>query len=103
MKYFINWDSSDENVPLLQIFPEVNKDEDADSCPENILYRRERLPSIVVEPTEHNELGSDNPRWPKACSSGSGVEEEEEEETSGDPTGAPDEGEQQKDGTVEPG
>ncbi|CAF98572.1 unnamed protein product [Tetraodon nigroviridis] len=39
-----------------QIFPEVNKNEEADSCAENVLYRRERLPSIVVEPTEHNEL-----------------------------------------------
>uniref|UniRef100_A0A674NND6 LBH domain-containing protein n=1 Tax=Takifugu rubripes TaxID=31033 RepID=A0A674NND6_TAKRU len=43
-----------------QIFPEVNKDED--SCPENILYRRERLPSIVVEPTE---LEGGSTRWPK--------------------------------------
>lgn len=79
----------------------MNKNEEEDSCCENILYRRERLPSIVVEPTEHNELEGDNPRWPKPCSSGSGVEEGEE--TSADPTGAPDDGEQQKDGAVEPG
>lgn len=80
----------------------MNKDEEADSCAENILYRRERLPSIVVEPTEHSELESDNPRWPKPSSSGSSVEEGEETGSSADPTGSSHEGEQQ-DATMEPG
>lgn len=82
-----------------QIFPEVNENEEADSCAENVLYRRERLPSIVVEPTEHNELESDNPRWPKPSSS----EDAEETGGSADPTGSADDGEQQKDVTAEPG
>lgn len=103
VKYFINWVPSDGNVPLVQIFPEVSKNEEADSCTENILYRRERLPSIVVEPTEHSELESDNARWPKPCSSGSTVEEGEEMGGSVDPTGSSDEGDQQKDVTMEPG
>lgn len=81
----------------------MNKNEEEDSLCENVLYRRERLPSIVVEPTEHNELESVNTRWPKPCSFGSGVEEGEETSGSADPTGSPDDGEQQKDGTVEPG
>lgn len=50
--------------------------EDADSCDENVLYRRERLPSIVVEPTEHIQLQSDHPGWARACSSSSSLEEE---------------------------
>ncbi|XP_056910780.1 protein LBH-like isoform X2 [Takifugu flavidus] len=72
-----------------QIFPEVNKDED--SCPENILYRRERLPSIVVEPTE---LEGGSTRWPKLCPSGSSLEEGEETGCSADPT--------EQDSTAEP-
>ncbi|AWP00549.1 putative protein LBH-like [Scophthalmus maximus] len=36
-----------------QIFPEANTNEESDSYPEDFLYRRERLPSIVVMPTEH--------------------------------------------------
>lgn len=68
----------------MQIFPEVNQDED--SCPENVLYRRERLPSIVVEPTEHNQLEGGNTRWPKLSSSGSSLEEGEETGCSADPT-----------------
>lgn len=82
----------------------MNKNEEADTCDDNILYRRERLPSIVVEPTEHNELKSDNLRGPKPCSSGTSVEEEEEEAGgSADPKGSSDEGEQQRDVTMEPG
>ncbi|CAK6977067.1 protein LBH-like [Scomber scombrus] len=44
-----------------QIFPEANMNEDSDSSsyPEDFRYRRERLPSIVVEPTEQSELEKD--------------------------------------------
>lgn len=45
-----------------QIFPETN-DDDSD-YPEDFLYRRERLPSIVVEPTEQCEAESGELRWP---------------------------------------
>lgn len=76
----------------MQIFPEVNKDED--SCPENVLYRRERLPSIVVEPTEYDQLEGGNTRWPKLCSSGSSLEEGEETGCSAGPT--------EEDATAEP-
>ncbi|KAL3042189.1 hypothetical protein OYC64_020189 [Pagothenia borchgrevinki] len=40
---------------VYQIFPEANTNEDPDSSslPEDIIYRRERLPSIVVESIEH--------------------------------------------------
>ncbi|KAM8897677.1 uncharacterized protein AB9W97_008957 [Spinachia spinachia] len=43
-----------------QIFPEANLNEESDSSSytQDFLYRRERLPSIVVEPTEHNEVES---------------------------------------------
>ncbi|KAG7237368.1 hypothetical protein INR49_032413 [Caranx melampygus] len=47
--------------------PEVNMNEDSGSYPEGFLYRRERLPSIVVEPTEHSELESGELRWPPRC------------------------------------
>ncbi|XP_030294403.1 protein LBH-like isoform X2 [Sparus aurata] len=67
-----------------QIFPEANTNEESDSssCPEDFLYRRERLPSIVVEPTEHSELESGQLRWPLRCLMSNNVEEEEEEDSS---------------------
>lgn len=51
-----------------QIFPETN--DDVSDYPEDFLYRRERLPSIVVEPTEQTEAEvcimteSGELRWP---------------------------------------
>lgn len=97
----LNEDKSLRNVPLVQIFPEINPNEDADLCPENILYRRERLPSIVVEPTEQDELERESRHWPNRCSSSSSLEEAEET-GSADPAGSSEEGEQQRDGTAEP-
>lgn len=66
---------------LVQIFPEANTNEvsDSSSCPEDFLYRRERLPSIVVEPTEHSELESGQLRWPPRGVISNNVEEEEED------------------------
>lgn len=96
----LNKHKSLQNVPLAQIFPEINPNEDADSCPENILYRRERLPSIVVEPTEQDELERDSRPWPHRCSSSSSLEEAEETGST-DPAGSSDEGEQQRDGAAE--
>nr|XP_046267493.1 protein LBH-like [Scatophagus argus] len=71
-----------------QIFPEANMNEESDSgtYTEDFLYRRERLPSIVVEPTEHNELESGELCWPPRCLMSSNVEEEEEEDSSADHT-----------------
>ncbi|KAF6718844.1 hypothetical protein FQA47_020327 [Oryzias melastigma] len=46
-----------------QIFPEVDMDDNSD-YPDDFLYRRERLPSIVVEPTECSEQESEGPPWP---------------------------------------
>lgn len=40
---------------LYKIFPEINRDEECTSYSEDFFYRRERLPSIVVEPTEQSE------------------------------------------------
>uniref|UniRef100_A0A3Q3K9D9 LBH domain-containing protein n=1 Tax=Monopterus albus TaxID=43700 RepID=A0A3Q3K9D9_MONAL len=50
---------------LSEIFPEANVTEESDSSsyPEDFLYSRERLPSIVVEPTEHSELESGDQCW----------------------------------------
>ncbi|XP_055004596.1 protein LBH-like [Boleophthalmus pectinirostris] len=58
-----------------QIFPEAN-DSDSDSYPEDFLYRRERLPSIVVEPTEQSEAESGELRWPPRTASSEGEEED---------------------------
>ncbi|CAL1574038.1 unnamed protein product [Knipowitschia caucasica] len=58
-----------------QIFPEAN-DDDSDSYPEDFLYRRERLPSIVVEPTEQSEAESGELRWPPRRNSLEGEEED---------------------------
>ncbi|CAJ1064477.1 uncharacterized protein si:ch1073-303d10.1 isoform X1 [Xyrichtys novacula] len=62
-----------------QIFPEANMSEDSDSSsyPEDFLYRRERLPSIVVEPTEQSEEN-----WTARCAQSNNAEDEEEEESS---------------------
>ncbi|XP_023260427.1 uncharacterized protein LOC111653918 isoform X2 [Seriola lalandi dorsalis] len=84
-----------------QIFPEANMNQESDSSsyPDDFLYRRERLPSIVVEPTEHSELESRELRWPPRCLMSNNVEEEEEEEenSSADHTEGSVDGEQQED------
>ncbi|XP_034540022.1 uncharacterized protein si:ch1073-303d10.1 isoform X2 [Notolabrus celidotus] len=66
-----------------QIFPEANMNEDSDpsTYPEDFLYRRERLPSIVVEPTEHNELTGRELSWTVRCAQSNNTEEEDEEES----------------------
>lgn len=76
---------------LVQIFPEVNMNEDSGSYPEGFLYRRERLPSIVVEPTEHSELESGELRWPPRCLN---AEEEHEDSCSEHSEGSMDGGQQ---------
>ncbi|XP_044226950.1 protein LBH-like [Thunnus albacares] len=89
-----------------QIFPEANMNEESDSSsyPEDFLYRRERLPSIVVEPTEHNERESGELRWPpRYLSNNVEVEEEEEEDSSADHTEGSVDGEQQEDMRMEEG
>lgn len=89
----------------MQIFPEANLNEESDSSsyPEDFLYRRERLPSIVVEPTEHSELESGELRWPPRCLMSNNVEEEEEENSSADHTESYVHREQQEDMTMEEG
>uniref|UniRef100_A0A3B4XIR6 LBH domain-containing protein n=1 Tax=Seriola lalandi dorsalis TaxID=1841481 RepID=A0A3B4XIR6_SERLL len=86
---------------MMQIFPEANMNQESDSSsyPDDFLYRRERLPSIVVEPTEHSELESRELRWPPRCLMSNNVEEEEEEEenSSADHTEGSVDGEQQED------
>lgn len=57
-----------------QIFPETN-DDDSD-YPEDFMYRRERLPSIVVEPTEQSEAESGELRWPPRGGSSEGDDED---------------------------
>ncbi|XP_049449148.1 protein LBH-like isoform X1 [Epinephelus fuscoguttatus] len=89
-----------------QIFPEANMDEDGDSSsyPEDFLYKRERLPSIVVEPTECNEPENGELRWPPRSLLGHNVEEEEEEEDSSvDHTDSSMDAEQQEDMGMEEG
>ncbi|XP_041657933.1 protein LBH-like [Cheilinus undulatus] len=81
-----------------QIFPETNVNEESDPSlyPEDFLFRRERLPSIVVEPTEHSELTSREHGWPAQFQQGNTMEEEEEEEdSSAEPSGSSADGEQQ--------
>ncbi|KAM4546034.1 uncharacterized protein PAE49_018460 [Odontesthes bonariensis] len=73
-----------------QIFPEASSNEDSD-LPEGFLYRRERLPSIVVEPTEYNEQ-ENGEACQRLIPSKVGKELEEEEE---DPTEGSDEGTQE--------
>ncbi|XP_071317623.1 protein LBH isoform X1 [Trachinotus anak] len=81
-----------------QIFPEANMNEESDSSsyPEDFLYRRERLPSIVVEPTEHSELQSRELRWPPRCLMSNNLEEEEEDSSADHTEGSVDR-EQQED------
>ncbi|XP_058483870.1 protein LBH-like isoform X1 [Solea solea] len=43
-----------------QIFPEAAMSDDSDSYPDDFLYRRERLPSIVVEPTALSDSESES-------------------------------------------
>ena len=61
----------------------MNEDSD---IPEGFLYRRERLPSIVVEPTEYNEPENGEACWPPrrliTNKLGKELEEEEEDEDS---------------------
>ncbi|KAF3706820.1 hypothetical protein EXN66_Car022512 [Channa argus] len=64
---------------VYQIFPEANMEEELDcsSYPEDFLYRRERLPSIVVEPTDHSEPESEQLCWPLRCQMSNTVEKEQ--------------------------
>ncbi|XP_029303771.1 protein LBH [Cottoperca gobio] len=82
-----------------QIFPEANTNEDSDSSsyPDGFLYQRKRLPSIVVEPTEHTQPESGG-RWPLSNNA-----EEEEEESGADHTDGSVDGEQQGDIGIEEG
>lgn len=79
----------------------MDEESDSNSYPEDFLYRRERLPSIVVEPTEHNELESGelcrSPRYQMSNSV------EEEEDSSVDNTEGSVDGEQQEDVGMEGG
>ncbi|TNN34723.1 hypothetical protein EYF80_055111 [Liparis tanakae] len=78
-----------------QIFPEANLNEEADSCsfPEDFLYKRERLPSIVVEPTESES------RERCRCLMSNNVEED----STADQTDGSVDGEQQEDMRMEEG
>uniref|UniRef100_A0A3B4USI6 LBH domain-containing protein n=1 Tax=Seriola dumerili TaxID=41447 RepID=A0A3B4USI6_SERDU len=74
----------------------MNQESDSSSYPDDFLYRRERLPSIVVEPTEHTELESRELHWPPRCLMSNNVEEEEEENSGADHTEGSVDGEQQE-------
>lgn len=63
--------------------------EDSGTLPEGFLYRRERLPSIVVEPTEQSELESGELRWPPRCVN---VQEEQDDSCSDNSVGSVDRG-----------
>ncbi|KAM7398690.1 hypothetical protein PAMA_006544 [Pampus argenteus] len=78
----------------------MNEGPDSSSYPDDFLYRRERLPSIVVEPTEHSELKSGELRWPPRCMSNN---VEEEEESSADHTEGSVDEEQQENMRMENG
>ncbi|XP_047186568.1 protein LBH-like isoform X1 [Scophthalmus maximus] len=84
-----------------QIFPEANPNEESDSYPEDFLYRRERLPSIVVMPTEHSELGSGELHGPPRCQVSNNVKDEED--SSADHTEASVDREQQEDMELDKG
>ncbi|XP_070839465.1 protein LBH [Chaetodon trifascialis] len=88
-----------------QIFPEANMNEESDSSsyPEDFLYRRERLPSIVVEPTEPSEMESGELSWPPRCLMSNSLEEDEEEDSSASHTESSVDGEQQEDMGMEEG
>lgn len=66
-----------------QIFPEANMSEESD-YPEDFVYRRERLPSIVVEPTDPSEQESGELCWPLGHPMSNTVEEEEDDNRSVD-------------------
>ncbi|XP_063750721.1 protein LBH-like isoform X2 [Eleginops maclovinus] len=74
---------------VYQIFPEANTNEDPDSSsmPEDFLYKRERLPSIVVEPIDH--------RLPEGVERLANNLEEEEEDDRADHTEDSADGEQE--------
>ncbi|KAJ4929885.1 hypothetical protein JOQ06_018905 [Pogonophryne albipinna] len=80
---------------VYQIFPEANTNEDPDSSslPDDIIYRRERLPSIVVEPIEH--------RLPESVERLANNLEEEEGDHSADHTEDSPDGEQEDKGMEE--
>lgn len=73
-----------------QIFPEVDINEEPD-YPKDFLYRRERLPSIVVEPTDYSELEHGEVHQPSQCL----ISDEEGGHTSDHTHGS--DGEQQED------
>ncbi|KAK5918681.1 hypothetical protein CgunFtcFv8_003422 [Champsocephalus gunnari] len=78
---------------VYQIFPEAsaNEDPDSSSLPDDIIYRRERLPSIVVEPIEH--------RLPESVDRlANNLEEEDLEEEEGDHSAEHTDGEQEDKG-----
>ncbi|XP_041808891.1 protein LBH-like [Chelmon rostratus] len=85
-----------------QIFPEANMNDESDSSsyPDDFLYKRERLPSIVVEPSEmeNGELC-----WSPRCLMNNGVEEDEEEDSGAGHTEGSVDGEQQEDMGMEDG
>lgn len=61
----------------------MNEESKSSSYPD-FLYRRERLPSIVVEPIENSDLESRELYWPPRCLLSNNVEVEEKEDTSAD-------------------
>lgn len=73
----------------------MDQDSDSTSYPEDFLYRRERLPSIVVEPTDHSELESGEMCLPPRYQMSNSVNEEED--SSVDNTEVSVDGEQQED------
>ncbi|RVE63883.1 hypothetical protein OJAV_G00140700 [Oryzias javanicus] len=75
-----------------QIFPEVDMDDNSD-YPDDFLYRRERLPSIVVEPTECSEQECEEPPWPLYQLS----KDEEGEDSGAEPAEGATDGESQED------
>uniref|UniRef100_A0AAQ5WYQ6 LBH domain-containing protein n=1 Tax=Amphiprion ocellaris TaxID=80972 RepID=A0AAQ5WYQ6_AMPOC len=66
-----------DNLESSVILTNMNEESD---YPEDFLYRRERLPSIVVEPTEHSEHESGELCCPPRCQINKNVEEDEEED-----------------------
>lgn len=78
----------------------MNDESDSSSYPDDFLYKRERLPSIVVEPSEmeNGELC-----WSPRCLMNNGVEEDEEEDSGAGHTEGSVDGEQQEDMGMEDG
>uniref|UniRef100_A0A3Q1IKW4 LBH domain-containing protein n=1 Tax=Anabas testudineus TaxID=64144 RepID=A0A3Q1IKW4_ANATE len=96
LSFAFNYKNKKKIIILFQIFPEINLDEsDSTSYPEDFLYRRERLPSIVVEPTELSELETGELSWAPQYQMSNSVEEEED--SSVDNTEGSVDGEQQED------